>query len=141
MCLPAKLAGVAAKNFAKVGYVVFQISMFVLTIIMMYIWKWIADSDAADWFGFGCSDIGGGACAGASALVRMSFIMAIFHVLILCITFARNECAAVIHDGYWGFKFLLVLGGFIGSLWIPNDPVMEGYMVFSKWISVIFLIY
>ncbi len=26
-------------------------------------------------------------------------------------------------------------------MWIPNDPVMNGYMTFSKWVSIVFLTY
>ena len=58
MCVPAKLAGVAAKNYARVGYVVFQISMIITAVCCYYFWVWFADSDIADFAGFGCEDIG-----------------------------------------------------------------------------------
>jgi len=35
------MAGVAAKNFAKIGYVVFAVSWLILVICLMYLFKWI----------------------------------------------------------------------------------------------------
>ena len=135
------MAGVAAKNYAKVGYVFFQVGMIVLSVIAYYLWIWLADSSVADFAGFGCSDLNDGACAGASTIIRMSFVLACFHLLMLLVTLPRNKCAAMIHDGFWGFKFLLVLAGFIASMWIENDPFFNGYMTFSKWVSTFFLTY
>ena len=45
------------------------------------------------------------------------------------------------HDGCWGIKILIMLGLTTASLWIPNDPVIVGYMKFSRWISIAFLTY
>ena len=141
ICLPAKMAGVAAKNYAKIGYVVFSISMLILTICCMYFFNWLFDW--TDVFGFNCPDASGGgsACAGASALIRMSWSLAIFHILMLIIVSLRNDFAAAFHDGCWGMKFLIVLGITIASLWIPNDPVMMGYLKFARVVSVFFLMY
>ena len=138
MCLPAKAAGVAAKNYAKIGYVVFSIGWIILTIVMMYILNWIFDW--TEWFGFDCT-MGGSACTGASALIRTSWSLAIFHVIMLCIVALRNDFAAAFHDGCWGAKFLIVTGIFIASLWIPNDPVMDGYLQFARIVSIFFLMY
>jgi len=46
----------------------------------------------------------------------------------LIIVSLRTDFAAAFHDGCWGAKFLIVAGILIGSLWIPNDPVMNGYL-------------
>lgn len=141
LCIPAKAAGVAAKNFAKIGYVVFAISWLLLVICLMYLFNWIFDMSG--WFGFECPESlgGGSACAGASALIRISWALAIFHIIMLVVVSLRNSCAAAFHDGCWGVKFLMVAGIFVGSLWIPNDPVMNGYMEFARIISVLFLMY
>ena len=141
LCWPAKMAGVAAKNFAKIGYVVFSISMIILTIILMYFFNWVFGW--SDWFGFECpEELGGGsACAGASALIRTSWALAIFHIIMLIVTALRNNCAAAFHDGCWGIKFLMTFGILVASLWIPNDPVMNGYLEFARIVSVIFLMY
>ena len=141
LCLPAKLAGVAAKNYAKIGYVVFSVSWLILTICCMYLFNWLFGW--TDTFGFDCPDASGGgnACAGASALVRTSWSLTIFHIIMLVICSLRTDFAATFHDGCWGAKFLIVTGIFIASLWIPNDPVINGYMEFARFVSVIFLMY
>ena len=141
LCLPAKLAGVAAKNFAKIGYVVFSVSMLLLTICLMYLFNWLFDW--TDSFGFDCPDASGGgtACTGASALIRMSWSLAIFHLIMLIITSLRSDFAAAFHDGCWGTKFIITSGIMIGSLWIPNDPVLNGYLYFARIVSVFFLVY
>ena len=143
LCLPAKAAGVAAKNFAKIGYVVFSVGMIIMVIVMMYIFNWLFDWTS--WFGFECpttgDEHGGSACTGASSLIRLSWALAIFHVIMLVIVSLRTGFAAAFHDGCWGFKFLIVLGVWFASLWIPNDPVMHSYMEFSRIVSVFFLMY
>ena len=141
LCLPAKLAGVAAKNYAKIGYVIFSVSWLILTICLMYLFNWLFGW--TDTFGFDCPEAAGGgnACAGASALIRVSWSLAIFHIIMLIICSLRTDFAAAFHDGCWGAKFLIVSGIFIASLWIPNDPVINGYMEFARVVSVLFLMY
>ena len=141
LCLPAKAAGVAAKNYAKIGYVVFSVGFLILTIVMSYIFEWIFDW--SEWLGFECPEASGSgsACTGASALVRTSWSLAIFHTIMLIIVSLRNDFAAAFHDGCWGAKFLIVSGILIASLWIPNDPVMNGYLQFARIVSIFFLMY
>jgi len=76
---------------------------------------------------------------GPSAIVRMSFVLACFHLLIFLIILGRNTAASVFHDGCWGFKFLFVLAFFIGSMWIPNSFFI-GFMGFSRLVSIGFLL-
>lgn len=141
LCLPAKMAGVAAKNYAKIGYVVLSIGWIILTIILMYLFNWIFDWSEP--FGFECPDSLGGskACVGASTLIRVSWALALFHIIMLIIVSLRTQFAAAFHDGCWGTKFLLIAGILVASLWIPNDPVINGYMEAARVISVIFLMY
>ena len=75
---------------------------------------------------------------GPSAIIRMSFVLACFHAVVLCIVLARNTAASVFHDGCWGTKFIIVLAAFIASMWIPNS-FFEGYMSFTRIVSVFFL--
>jgi len=116
--------------------------MMLVAILGYYIWTWATDNDVADFAGVGCNDIGdGSSCAMSSTVVRMSFTLAIFHLIMLLAILPRGKCSAMLHDGFFSLKFLLVVGGFIGTLWIPNDPVMNGYMEMSKWVSIMFLSY
>ena len=141
LCTPCKAAGVASKNFAKIGYVVFQITWIVFTILMMYLMRHAIDYTS--YINLDCPNESGGgkACAGASAIVRLSFALAIFHAIMFGITCLRNNGAAMFHDGCWLAKSLIVLGLTTALLWVPNDPVIIGYMKFARWISIAFLTY
>jgi len=102
--------------------------------------------DWAQHIGIECPDASGGtysadACFNSSAFVRISWSLMWFQFLIFLICLPKNDCAAVIHDGWWTLKFLIVAALFIGSLYIDNDPFMIGYMQFSRVVSVIFLAY
>ena len=76
---------------------------------------------------------------GPSAIIRMSFVLMCFHVVVLCVIIGRNTAASVFHDGCWGFKFIAVLIFFIITMWIPNS-FFEGYMIFSRVVSILFLL-
>ena len=75
---------------------------------------------------------------GPSAIIRMSFVLACFHVFVLCVILARNTAASIFHDGCWGTKFLLVFAFFVGTMWIEND-FFKGYMSFARIVSILFL--
>merc|ERR1712048_1411026 len=108
---------------------------------MMYIMR--NAIDWAEWIGLHCPNESGGgaACAGASAIVRLSLALAVFHLIMFGVTCLRNDGAAMFHDGCWLAKNLIILGLTTAFLWIPNDPVIIGYMKFARWISIVFLIY
>ena len=76
---------------------------------------------------------------GPSAIIRMSFVLAWFHAFVLCVILARNTAAAIFHDGCWCVKFLVVLGFFIGTMWIDNS-FFQGYMKFARIVSIAFLL-
>ena len=76
---------------------------------------------------------------GPSAIIRMSFVLACFHLVVFCILLARNTFASVFHDGCWMFKFIIIIVAFSASLWIPNSFFIY-YMEFSRYISFIFLL-
>lgn len=75
-----------------------------------------------------------------SAVFRMSFILLLFHLLVFIIVLTRTPVAAVFHDGWWSFKFLLVLASFIASFYM-NNSFFQGYAIFVKVTSSIFLVY
>ena len=119
LCGLCAKAGVPSKNFSKLGYVFFQLSWMVIAIVMLLA-KGLVDYFPSS---LQCpTEAGGGSfCFGPSAIVRISFALAVFHVVIFFIILFRSTMAAIVHDGCWGVKYLLVLAMFIGSLWIPND--------------------
>ena len=47
---------------------------------------------------------------------RMTFALFIFHAFIILLTCLRNDFAALIHDGAWVFKLMLISGIFVWFL-------------------------
>lgn len=139
LCLPCSKMGVNSKNFAKVGYVFFQIFWVLMSIMLLFTARHLVGV-LPEYMQF-CPDESGGAtaCLGPSAIIRMSFVLACLHVFILCVILARNTPASIFHDGCWGVKFLIVLSGFIATLWI-NNSFFRGYMDFARIASILFLL-
>ena len=156
LCLPCKHAGVPAKNFAKIGYTIFQLIFVIVGLILMWNaqklgdmsnswpWRWFSSDDADSLkdcpaeFNLGLDE---NACLGTALMLRMSFALCIFHTLVFLIILARNDLVAAFHDGCWGTKALFVTLIFIVSLWFSNDFIMGGFLKMTKWISMIFLLY
>ena len=61
------------------------------------------------------------------------------HIIIFFVVLFRTTVSAIIHDGWWGFKYLLVFGIFFGSLFIDNE-FFKGYMSLARYVSIPFLI-
>jgi hypothetical protein len=80
------------------------------------------------------------ACLGASNIIRMSFVLFLFHLFIFILILSRSQMAAAFHDGCWLTKSALVFGGWVASMWISSDFI-QGYLVVTKWLSTVFLVY
>lgn len=82
---------------------------------------------------------GGSACFGTAAVLRMSFVLFLFHTLIIITLLPRLMCSSAIHDGFWCLKFLLVIGAYIGVFWIPNT-FYYGWAYFARVAAGLYLI-
>jgi hypothetical protein len=111
--------GITAKNFARLGYLFFQLFWIIIVISIFFLSKHIV-SILPEFLQ--CPGESGDktACLGPSAIIRMSFVLACFHIVVFCIILARNTFSSVFHDGCWLFKFVAVMIAFGGSLFIPN---------------------
>jgi hypothetical protein len=89
--MPCKAAGVASKNFAKIGYSILQIFFVVISLFLMFNSskiKWIATDEMMT-----CPPEMGlneELCLGTSLMLRMSFSLFILHLLIFIVTLGRN---------------------------------------------------
>ena len=145
LCWPCSKLGVNTKNFSRIGYIVFMFMMILTAMLFM----WLASEifTVADWTGIlKCPDTNAEgtnskACLGADSLVRMSFVLAVFFLVVLCAILPRGDGSAQFHDGCWTFKALFVVGCWFGSMWIPTDPFFLGYMQFARAVSLLFLMY
>lgn len=81
-------------------------------------------------------------CFGTFAVYRISFCLAIFHYLLAVIMIGvrkKGDFRVSIQDQWWFVKLLILVGGCIGTFFIPN-PVFSyyGWMAFSG--SAIFIL-
>jgi len=51
----------------------------------------------------------------------------------------RNICSQVLNEGLFCFKYLFVVGVFIGFLFV-NNSVFEDYAIAAKYISIIYMV-
>jgi len=77
------------------------------------------------------------ACLGVSLVYRMSIAVALLHFLMFFICLCRTHCSAVINDGGWPLKFILVSGLFVAGLFIRND--FKVYGIIATAFSILFL--
>ena len=79
------------------------------------------------------------ACFGISAVLRMSFSLFIFHAFIFLIIIPRNECASIVHDGFWCCKFMLLVALFTCFFFIHVD-FFDIWMEICRYVSICFLL-
>ena len=161
LCKCFECCGVRPKSNARLGYVLLQLFWVLLSFSLMYTLKPAAENidfvecvrasgqaemsrDAAvesvrtndrEALEAGSGD----ACFGVSAVLRMTFALFLFHVFILLLISPRGDCAAVIHDGGWALKFILVGGAFTAFFWIPIS-FFQTWAEISRYASILFLI-
>ena len=120
MCQSCAEMGVHKKVFSKIGYIFFGLFwIFVSIFLLFYATNILGYIHTFTLITIECPS-GGTACFGVSAIYRMSFVLAVFHSIMLIICLTRSGAAAYFHDGCWTFKFLVITCAFILSLWIPN---------------------
>ena len=136
ICKGLSACGVPAKNFPKVAYLITDILFMALSVIMLYTMKPLFEE--YDWLECNDSSGGGDRCFGTAAVMRASFILFLYHILILIFLIPRAHCSSYIHDGFFAFKFLLIIGGYIGSFWIHND-FFKGWAEFCRGGSILYL--
>jgi len=76
-----------------------------------------------------------GVVVGFQAVYRLCLIVTLFFSLMALIMIgvrSSNDPRAGIQNGFWGFKYILIIGGMIGSFWIPADgPFGDVWMYFG----------
>ena len=135
-CKGCRACGVSAKAFPKVAYLVFDVIFMLIAMVLMYTFRPLFRD--TDWLE--CNDASGGGyeCFGTTAVLRMSFILFLYHLFILLLLIPRGQCSSCIHDGWFTLKALLVFGAFIASFWMPNS-FFTGWADFCRVGSMIYL--
>jgi len=71
---------------------------------------------------------------GYQAVYRLCFIVTLFFSLMALIMIgvrSTEDPRAGIQNGFWGFKYLLIIGGMIGAFWIPDGSFGDVWMYFG----------
>lgn len=80
---------------------------------------------------------------GYQAVYRLCLIITLFFSLMAVIMInvkSTSDPRAGIQNGFWGFKYLIIIGGMIGSFWIPNGTFGEVWMYFGMVGGFIFIL-
>jgi len=80
---------------------------------------------------------------GYQAVYRLCLIVTIFFSLMAVIMInvkSSDDPRAGIQNGFWGFKYLLIIGGMIGSFWIPDGAFGEVWMVIGMIGAFLFIL-
>lgn len=72
-------------------------------------------------------------------MYRLSMALLILYFAIMCVMVCRNRLSKVVNEGLFFIKYILVVGAFIGLLFVPNSVFM-GYGFVCKIIGLVFLV-
>ena len=53
-------------------------------------------------------------------IISQSMLIAVFLTVMMIGVKSSNDPRAGIQNGFWGIKFLVIIGGMIGAFFIPN---------------------
>jgi len=71
---------------------------------------------------------------GYMAVYRLCLIVTLFFTLMAVIMVgvkSSQDPRAGIQNGFWGIKYLIIVGGMIGSFWIPDGSFGQAWMYFG----------
>jgi hypothetical protein len=80
-------------------------------------------------------------CTRIVSIVRMTFVLAVFHLIVMGFICPKSTFASQFEGGCWSFKNLFIFGSFIASMWIPMASFFYGYLYFTRLFSLFFLIF
>lgn len=63
----------------------------------------------------------------------------LFHLCILVAILPRCECSAILHNGCWTAKVLVILAAYVAVFWIPNS-FYWGWAHFARAVSGLYLV-
>lgn len=139
LCLPAKLAGVAAENYSKISYVIIHLTWILGILIFSSLLQWSIGAVGADCLGDGSGTF---SCQGTLAFLRLSFTLLVFHFVMVVILATRSQAAALFDDGCWLVKSLALTAIFVGACYIPSEPFFTSFFLgTSRFVSLAFVGY
>jgi hypothetical protein len=138
-CGGCEKVGIHQKNWPKVTYVINDVIFMIIGFVLMYTLRPLADKYPDHFY---CNETAGGGanCFGVSSILRMSFALFCYHVIILLVLLPRHRCSSYLHDGLWPAKFLIILTIFILSFFVPHQFFMYGWNWLCRLGSALFMV-
>ena len=137
LCCLCSLCGLTPRNFSKVAYVFLDLAFVGVSIALMFTLQPLFER--YDFLQCNSESGGGDSCLGTAAVLRMSFVLFLFHLTLLVVMLPRCECSAIIHNGCWCAKVLVIIAAYVAVFWIPNS-FYWGWAHFARAVSGIYLI-
>jgi len=84
------------------------------------------------------------AAVGYMAVYRLCLIVSLFFTLMSIIMInvkSSKDPRAGVQNGFWGFKYLLIIGGMVGAFWIPEGSFGDIWMYFGMIGGFLFILY
>jgi hypothetical protein len=111
-----------------------------VSFLLMYTLKPLADEELF----IDCVEASGAgdkatACYGTSAVLRMTFSLFIFHIVMTLILLPRGTCSAIAHDSGWCIKVSLIFALFTGMFWI-DISFFKIWGEVSRYVSILFFL-
>lgn len=130
LCCCCKKCGTNERSFPRIGFVFFSLMWVIFAILIMFL-----APQAIDPFDRFIECPGNftqeKVCYGVSTMYRVSFILGIFHLIMLLFGLCpSHDGIRTFHDGCWITKFFIILLAFLLTLFIPNY-FFQGYGYFS----------
>jgi hypothetical protein len=69
----------------------------------------------------------------------MAFVLCGFHLVVMCFMLIRGKMARNVNEGAFFIKILLIIGAFIGVMYISNDFFMGTFIDICRYVSIVFL--
>lgn len=142
-CTGCSKLGVASKSYSKVSYIILAMSSMIISLIIMYVGRPIAAKFNYKSCEFGQEE--SDECFGQVSVLRMSFALTCFHILMLIILIPRASFCAAIHDGFWPVKYIVMVGIFVGAWFIKPEffvvwgNICRGFSILYLFVQAYFL--
>ena len=157
LCSGCSSVGVHAKNWPKVTYVVADFVWMLLAFIMIFALKPLADkwgmckllstSESSPSLSsqlisgaLGTTASSNEECLGITTVMRMSFTLCVYHLLVLIIILPRLRCSQILHDSCWIGKFITILLLFILAHLIPIGFFYMGWIYIVRFGAIVFML-
>jgi hypothetical protein len=128
--------GVAAKNFAKVTYYLLALFAMLVSLGLMFAVEPLSEKygwKKCEYYPNENDD-----CFGQVSVLRMSFSLVLFHLVMLLILVPRQEVCGQINDGCWVLKYIILIGLYIAS-WFISQPFFVVWGNICRAFSILYL--